>query len=109
MLNGDTKEIDKNFISWSVTAVSSTKIDISLTFEKSISVSTGDSSDILLIQVSLDVFTDNNGYRLPPALVKFRQIPIQISSVEHDIQPVDYCLAHTYGRHQIFRECYANK
>ena len=60
MLNGDTEEIDKNLRSWTVTSVSSTRIDISLTFEKPIIVSTGDFPDILLIQVFLSAYTDHN-------------------------------------------------
>ena len=49
LINGDTEEIDKNLRSWTVTSVSSTKIDIDLTFEKPIIISTGDFPDILLI------------------------------------------------------------
>ena len=60
MLNGNTEEIDKNLRSWTVTSVSSTRIDISLTFEKPIIVSTGDFPDILLIQVFLSAYSDHN-------------------------------------------------
>ena len=49
LINGDTEEIDKNLRSWTVTSVSSTKIDIDLTFEKPIIISTGDFPDILLV------------------------------------------------------------
>ena len=35
--------------------------------------------------MSLDAFTDNNGYRLPPALIKKREIPIQFSSLDEAI------------------------
>lgn len=49
MLNGDTNEIDKNLKSWFVTEVSSTKIDIKLTFEKPILVSTGYLPDMILV------------------------------------------------------------
>ena len=61
MLNGDTEEIDKNLRSWTVTYASSTRIDISLTFEKPITVSTGYSPDILFIQVFFSAYTDHNG------------------------------------------------
>ena len=49
MLNGDTKEIDKNLKSWTVTSVSGTEIVISLIFNKPILVSSGDYPDIILI------------------------------------------------------------
>ena len=39
MLNGDTKEIEKNLKSWKVTSVSETEIVISLIFDKPILVS----------------------------------------------------------------------
>ena len=61
MLNGETLEIDKNLISWTVTYASSSKIDISLTFERPILVSSGDFPDILFIQVFLSNYTDFNG------------------------------------------------
>ena len=61
MLNGDTKEIDKNLRSWTVVSASSTRIDISLDFEKPILVSTGNLPDMLIIQVFLSAYTDNNG------------------------------------------------
>ena len=49
MINGDTQEIDSNLLQWTVTKSSSTKIYISLTFEKPLFVSQGDEADILLI------------------------------------------------------------
>ena len=49
MINGDTQEIDTNLLQWTVTETSSTKINISLTFEKPLFVSQGDEADILLI------------------------------------------------------------
>ena len=58
MLNGDTEEIDKNLKSWIVTSTSSTKINISLTFDKPLIVSADDSPDIILIQVFLSAYTD---------------------------------------------------
>ena len=70
MINGETKEIDKRLKSWTVTQTSSTRIDISLTFENPILVSAGHSPDILLIQLFFDAYTDQNGKRLPPALIK---------------------------------------
>ena len=60
MLNGEAEEIDYNLRSWTVTYASSTRIDISLTFEKPIIVSTGDFPDILLIQVFLSAYSDHN-------------------------------------------------
>ena len=85
MLNGDTELIDKNLLSWTVVSVSSTKIFIDLTFEKPLSVSAGDFPDTILIQVSLSAFTDQNGLRMPPSVLKQRQIPIQFSSSEEAI------------------------
>ena len=61
MLKGDTNEIDKNLRSWTVVSASSTRIDISLDFEKPILVSTGNLPDMLIIQVFLSAYTDNNG------------------------------------------------
>ena len=61
MLNGDAEEIDNNLRSWTVTYASSTRIDISLTFEKPITVSAVEFPEILLIQVFLSAYTNNNG------------------------------------------------
>ena len=60
-LNGDSEEIDKNLRSWTVTSASSSRIDISLDFEKPILVSTGDFPDILIIQIFMSSYTDHNG------------------------------------------------
>ena len=54
MLNGETEEIDTNLRSWTVTSADSTKIDISLDFEKPVLVSTEDSPDLLFLQIFLD-------------------------------------------------------
>ena len=70
MINGDTKKVDSNLKSWTVTKVSSTQIDINLIFEKPLLVSTGEFPDILLIQVLLSTYTDINSKSLPPAVVK---------------------------------------
>ena len=85
MLNGDTNEIDNNLITWTVTQASSTKISISLTFDKPIIVSTGEAPDILFIQVFLSAYANQNGYSLPPAVLKKREIPQQFSSVNEAI------------------------
>ena len=61
MLSGDTEEIDTNLKSWTVTSVSSSNIDVSLGFEKSIIVSAGTIPDVLLIQLFLDSYPDHNG------------------------------------------------
>ena len=60
MLNGDTKEIDQNLRSWTVISTSSTKINISLDFEKPILVSAGTYPDLLIIQVFLSAYPDKN-------------------------------------------------
>ena len=54
MLNGDSYEIDSNMRSWTVTSADSTKINISLDFEKPIFVSTGEEPDLLFLQIFLD-------------------------------------------------------
>ena len=54
MINGDTEERDTNLRSWTVTHADSTRIDISLDFEKPLFVSTGDSPDLLFLQIDLD-------------------------------------------------------
>ena len=60
MLNGDTKEIDQNLSSWTVTSTSSTNINIILDFEKPILVSAGTYPDLLIIQVFLSAYPDKN-------------------------------------------------
>ena len=49
MLNADTEELDKNLRSWTVTSAGPRKIDISLDFEKPVSVSAGLQYDELII------------------------------------------------------------
>ena len=61
MLNGETGEIDENLISWNVTQINASKIDISLNFAKPIVVSTGDFPDTLMILIFMGNYTDLNG------------------------------------------------
>lgn len=76
MLNGDTEQTDINLKSWTVTSASSTKIEIKLTFENPVLVSTGFSPDILYIQVFMSEYTDQNGLRLPPSVLKRVLLPL---------------------------------
>ena len=76
MLNGDTEEVDNNLNSFSVTSVTSTEIKFALNFEKPINVSQGYYPDVLIIQVFLSAFTDSNGKRLPPTVIKKEFLPL---------------------------------
>lgn len=49
MLSGDEHMIDENLVSWSITSVSPTLISIDLVFDSPLSVSQGDTPDILVI------------------------------------------------------------
>ena len=61
ILNGDTEQIDQNFKSWTVISDDSSKINISLGFEKPVLVSSGYSPDLLFVQLFLSDYTDHNG------------------------------------------------
>ena len=49
MLSGDEHMIDGNLVSWSITSVSPTLISIDLVFDSPLSVSQGDTPDILVV------------------------------------------------------------
>ena len=51
MLNGKTKLIDENLSGWVISGASSEDITIKLTIEDLISVSQGDSENIMIIRV----------------------------------------------------------
>ena len=45
-------------------------------------ISAGEEPDLLLIQLDLSGFEDENGLKLPDSVVKYSQIPTQIASLE---------------------------
>lgn len=57
MLSGETKENDEDLLSWAVSDVSSSIISIDLKFNDLLSVSQGDSPDLLLIKVCPQEFS----------------------------------------------------
>jgi len=55
---------------------------IKLNFTSPLQVSAGDEPDLLLIQLDLSDYEDENGQKLPESIIKYSQIPAQISSQE---------------------------
>ena len=62
--------------------MSFTKIEIDLTFKKPLEVSQGSKPDLMIVHTNLAAYPDENGQKLPQKLIKMRQIPAQIGSVE---------------------------
>ena len=58
-------EPSPNLSSWEIVSVSSSLIEIKLTFEKPLEVSQGTERDKLVVQVSLSQFPDENQATLP--------------------------------------------
>ena len=65
MLSGETEDIDKNLLGWTVVSVISTEIVIDLEFESKLEVSQSDDPDNLFIQANLELFKATNGKTFP--------------------------------------------
>ena len=80
MLSYETEEPTNNLEAWEVTSASATEININLSFKKPLEVSQGDKPDILLVQLDLSHFPDENDRHLPKGLLKEANLPAMISS-----------------------------
>ena len=71
-----------NLASWEIVAVDKTLIELQLVFSSPLSVSSGDTADKLIVQVSLSKYPDENGAFLPASINRVKAIPLQFSSAE---------------------------
>ena len=60
---------------WEILSIGPEGFEISLDFTNPIQISSGDEPDLLLIQMDLSDFEDENGQKFPSSLVKYSQIP----------------------------------
>lgn len=67
---------------WELLSLGPEGFEIRLNFTNPIMISSGDDPDLLLIQMDLSDFEDENGQKFPSSLVKYSQIPTQIPSLE---------------------------
>ena len=67
---------------WDLVSFGPDGIDLRLNFTNSIYISTGEEPDLLLIQLDLSNYKDENGESLPASIVKYYPIPTQMRSQE---------------------------
>ena len=67
---------------WDLVSFGPDGIDLRLNFTNSIYISTGEEPDLLLIQLDLSDYKDENGESLPASIVKYYPIPTQMRSQE---------------------------
>ena len=65
---------------WDLVNMDGTSFEIKLNFTDPLSVSIGFEPDLLMVQIQLANFTDVNGNRMPPSIVKYIEIPTQMPS-----------------------------
>ena len=67
---------------WELVSLTEDGIDIKLNFTNPVALSGDDQPDLLLIQLDLSEFEDENGNKLPDSLIKYMDIPTQMGSEE---------------------------
>ena len=60
---------------WDLISLNPDGIDFRLNFTNPIAISTGDEPDLILIQMDLSDYKDENGESLPASVVKYFPIP----------------------------------
>ena len=67
---------------WELKWLDGNGFELQLNFTNPLLISSDDEPDLLLIQLDLSGFEDENGLKLPDSVVKFSSIPTQIASLE---------------------------
>ena len=67
---------------WELISISKDGIDFKFEFNKPLQVSTGEEPDLILVQLDMSEFKDENGNKLQDSLLKYSTIPTQIASEE---------------------------
>ena len=67
--------------SWELVSIGAKGVDLRLNYTHPLEVSSGEESDLLLIQMDLSEYKDASGQTLPESLVKYVPIPTQVASV----------------------------
>ena len=65
--------------SWSLVSLNSTDLELKLNYTDPVKVSSGDTPDLLLVQIDLSKYKDVNG-QTPLAVIKMVEIPRQMAS-----------------------------
>ena len=75
MLKGEDEVLDENLVSWQIISVGAKLIEIKLEFASPLSVSQGEVSDKLLVQMQLSDFPDENLAFLPTSINRIKELP----------------------------------
>ena len=67
---------------WDLLSLDAYGFELQLNFTNPLFISADDVPDLLLIQLDLSDFEDENGQSLPASVVKYSPIPTQIASLE---------------------------
>ena len=73
--------------SWTLVSLNSTDLELKLNYSDPVKVSSGDTPDLLLVQIDLSQYKDING-QTPLAVIKMVEIPRQMAS-EAEAQTVN--------------------
>ena len=80
LVSQDEETVDSNLLSWEVSSVTPTEIQLKLQFVDPLEVSQGGQPEFLLVQAQLGEFKDEFGRQLPEGIIKKREIPPQFRS-----------------------------
>ena len=73
--DGDELVPSQNLESWSIVTVEKRFIEIDLVFKKPLHVSQGYNHDVLLLQIALSNYPDQNSNSLPISVNRIKSIP----------------------------------
>ena len=73
---------------WELVNLDGKGFEIKLNFKEPLKVSSGTEPDLLLVQIQLSKFPNSNGQRMPPSIIKYIEIPMQMSS-QQDAEAIE--------------------
>ena len=65
---------------WELVSLENDEMELKLVFKDALGISQGDIPDLLLIQLELSEFKDDNNNQLPDSLIKYAEIPRQMAT-----------------------------
>ena len=72
----DSEELGKPIMNgWEITSIGPNGITFDLNFTNPIYVSSGEKTDLMLVQLDLSEYKDASGKQLPESIVKYLSIP----------------------------------
>ena len=93
-LDEDEKNLATIMDDFDLVSLDGDGLDIKLSFPEPLAVSSGNKPDLILLQLELSEFESEAGVKMPESIVKYIEIPSQISS-ESEAEKIDSASATT--------------